>query len=54
VFSLHKSGRKTQLQINHAHHHGAARIKRQVLESPARIEAAHAVIERMRGDTISG
>ena len=39
------------LQIHHAHEHGAAWIKGQVLESPSRIEAAHAVIERVRDDT---
>ena len=38
------------LQIDHADEHGAARIERQVLESPTCVEPAHTVIERMRDD----
>src|SRR6266852_1904942 len=41
---------KALSQIDHAHHHGAARVEGQVLKSPSRVEAAHAIIERMRND----
>lgn len=42
-----------QAQIRHANYRCAARVKRQVLKSPPRIEAPHAVIERMGNDTHS-
>jgi len=45
---------QTPLQIVCPRHHGAARIEGQVLESPARVEAAHAIIERMRDDACAG
>jgi hypothetical protein len=41
---------KTPLQIHHAYQHGAAWVEGQVLKPPARVEAAHTVIERMRDD----
>ena len=41
---------KTPLQIHRAYQHGAAWVEGQVLKPPARVEAAHTVIERMRDD----
>jgi hypothetical protein len=36
--------------LHHANSHRAARIERQVLESPSRVKAAHGFVERMRDD----
>jgi len=38
------------LQVDHAHDHRAARIERQVLESPPGIEFAHPIVDRMGND----